>query len=73
MSISHNLQDLWDEYQRVFRIYWDARCELVERAIEEAETTDLYTASCEAHLAYREARRDTVEKHNRRTYAEGKK
>jgi hypothetical protein len=48
---------LWEEYQKVFYVYWNARGKAVEKAI--ASVSDLKAASDEAHAAYCASRPNT--------------
>jgi hypothetical protein len=45
---------LWEEYQKVFRVYWDARRTAVEKAVD--SVSDLRAESTKAYDAYRVAR-----------------
>lgn len=45
---------LWEKYQKVFYVYWRARCKAVDEAI--ASVSDLQAVSAEAYEVYRLAR-----------------
>ena len=70
---SQELQALYTEYERLDGIYEAVKAELVEDAIEEAETSDSFAASCEAYRVFSEARKARVIARNHQIYYREKK
>ncbi len=69
---SRELQALYTEYERLDDIYEGVKAELVEDAIEEAENSDSFAASCKAYRVYNDARKARIIARNHQIYYGGK-
>lgn len=65
---SQELEALYVEYEKLDGIYEAVKADLVEDAIEEAERTDSFAASCEAYRVYNEARKAWIIARNHQIY-----
>jgi len=54
MSNQKEINALWEEYQKVFYVYWNARCKAVDKAV--ASVSPLKRRSDKFYEAYRLAR-----------------